>query len=130
LFDDDQAFVFDDPGFHLLLLAGLQGAFILSLFAHALNGIHDVTLLRQKGVAQINCPPDVVSQTLYHFGQSGQSLDARIPRFFRHRIGELFVLQRFILLQPPLEQDDFQRIGGCCQDLSQQRVRIESDWRY
>ncbi len=130
LFDYDDALVFDDLGFHLLLLGGFQSAFFLGLLAHALNGIHDVALLCQKGVAEISGPLNVVSQPLYHFGQSRQSLDARIPRLFRHRIGERFVFQIVIFFQPLLELDDFERISGCSQDLGEQRVWIKGNGRY
>src|SRR5277367_6500785 len=51
LFDDNYTLALNDFGFHLLLLGRFQIASILSLFAHALNGIHHVVLLRQERVA-------------------------------------------------------------------------------
>jgi hypothetical protein len=70
LFNHDDALAFDDSGFDLLLFGGLQSTFVLSLLAHALNSIHDIAFLRQKCVAQVNGPLDVVSQALHHFRQS------------------------------------------------------------
>ena len=68
-------------------------------------------------------------QPFHHVRQTGQSLDAWIPGLFRHRVGECLVLQILVLLQPLLEQDDFQRIRGCGQDLGQQRVWIKRNRR-
>jgi hypothetical protein len=130
LFDDNYAFVFDDPGFHLLLFGGSQSTLVLRLLAHALHGIHNVALLREKGVAQIHSPLNVVAQTLYHVGQSRQRLYTWVPGLFRHRIGQLFVFQALVHIQPPLEKDDFERIRGCSQKLCQKGIRIEGNWRY
>jgi hypothetical protein len=130
LLDDDDALVLDDSGFHLLLFGGLQTTLVLSPLAHPLNGIHDVALLRQKGIAQVNRPLDVVSQALYHVRKGRQSLDTRIPRLFRHRIREGLIFQVLVAIQPPLEQNDFQRIRGRGQYLGQQRVWIQGNRRY
>jgi hypothetical protein len=43
-------------------LSGVQSALVLSLPAHALNGIHQFALLRQEGVAEIRSPLNVISQ--------------------------------------------------------------------
>ena len=51
LLDHDHTLVLDGLGFHLLLLSRLQIALILGFLAHALHGIHDVALLRQKRIA-------------------------------------------------------------------------------
>jgi hypothetical protein len=45
-----------------LLLSGLQGALVLRLPAHPLNGIHQLALLRQEGIAEISSPLNVVSE--------------------------------------------------------------------
>jgi hypothetical protein len=51
LLDHDYTLVLDGLGFHLLLFSRLQIALILGFLAHALHGIHDVALLRQKRIA-------------------------------------------------------------------------------
>jgi len=130
LFDHDHGLAFDDLGFHLLLLVRFQVAFILSLLAHALHGIHHVALLRQERVAQIGGPLDVVCQALYHVGQTSQGLDAWIPRLLRRSIGERFVLQSRVLRKPLLELDDLEGIRGCRQHLGQQRVWIKGNGRH
>jgi hypothetical protein len=40
----------------------VQSALALSLPAHALNGIHQIALLRQKGIAEIGSPLKVICQ--------------------------------------------------------------------
>ncbi len=80
LFHDDYAFVLDNPGFDLLLLGGFQIAGVLCLLAHTLDGIHHIGLLRQECIAQIRRPLNIVCEALYHFGQTGQGLNAGIPR--------------------------------------------------
>jgi hypothetical protein len=130
LFDYDDGFAFNDLGFDLLLLGCFQRPLIVSFLAHTLNGVHNIALLRQEGVAEISRPLDVISQPLYHGGQSGQGLDARIPGLFRHCIGKFLILQIRILFEPSLEKDDFERICRSRKYLSQQRVWIERNRRY
>jgi hypothetical protein len=105
--------------FHFLLRSRLQSAFVLCLAAHALNRIHQIALLRQKGVAQIRGPLNVVSQQFHEVRCSSQSLDAGVPGFFCRCVRELLILQVLILLQPPLQKDDFDRIRGGRQNLRQ-----------
>jgi hypothetical protein len=64
LLDDNRALVFDDLGLYFLLFTRLQIASTLSLLTHALNCIHHIGLLRQKCVAEIRCPLNIVSQPL------------------------------------------------------------------
>jgi hypothetical protein len=45
----------------------VQSTLLLSLPAHALNGIHQLGLLRQKGIAEIRSPLDVTSQEFHDF---------------------------------------------------------------
>jgi hypothetical protein len=130
LFDHDYALVFYDLCFHFLLLGGLQSAFVLCFPTHALNSVHDVALLCQKGVAEISGPLNVVCQPFGDFGQSRESLNARIPGLFRHCISKRFILQILILFKPLLKQDDLERIRGCSQSLGEQGVWIKRNWRY
>jgi hypothetical protein len=124
LFDNDDALVFDDLGFHFLLFVGLQVPFFLSLFAHPLNCSHDVALLRQKRIAKVCRPLDVVRQALHHIGHNSHRLNAWVPRLFRHSVGQSLILQGLVLLQKLLKLDEFERIGGSCEGLSQQPVWI------
>jgi hypothetical protein len=82
LFDYHHALVLNDSGFHLLLRGGLQSAFVHCLRAHALNGCHDVALLRQERVTKIRRPLNVISQPLHDVWKRRQSLDTRIPELF------------------------------------------------
>jgi hypothetical protein len=58
----DHALVFDNSGIHCLLLSGVQSALVLCLPAHALNGIHQLALLRQEGIAEISSPLKIICQ--------------------------------------------------------------------
>jgi hypothetical protein len=124
LFDNDDALAFDDLGFDRLLFVRFQIASVLGLLTHALNCVHDVALLRKKCVSKIRGPLDIVCKTVHHIRQSGQCLDAWVPRLLCHRIGQGLVLQRLVLLEPLLQLDDFERIRGSGKSLSQQRVGI------
>jgi hypothetical protein len=59
-FDDDNALLFDHFRFYDLLRSSLERSFFLGFSAHALNRIHHVGLLRQKGVAQIGGPLNIL----------------------------------------------------------------------
>jgi len=62
------------------------------LFAHALDRIHHIALLRQKRVAQICGPLKVVRESLDHLWKACQGLNAWIPGLLRNRISERLVL--------------------------------------
>jgi hypothetical protein len=60
LFHNNDTLAFDNLGFDLLLLIRFQVALVLSLLAHPLYRIHYIALLRQKRVAEIGRPLDIV----------------------------------------------------------------------
>lgn len=60
LFDDNDGLVLYDLRLHFHLLSGFQISRIFCFCPHALDCIHDVGLLRQKSVAQIRRPLDVI----------------------------------------------------------------------
>ena len=62
---DNYTLVFNYSRFHGLLLSGVQSALALRLPAHALNGIHQIALLRQEGIAEIGSPLKVISQQFH-----------------------------------------------------------------
>jgi hypothetical protein len=68
LLDHDDAFAFNDRRFHLLLLIGFQIARVLGLLAHALYGIHHISLLRQKGITKIGSPLNVIREAIDNIG--------------------------------------------------------------
>jgi hypothetical protein len=128
LLDHDDALVFDDFGFYLLLLGRFQIAFLLSLFTHTLDGIHNVGLLSEKYVAEVSSPLDVVGEALDDVGEGCEGLDAWIPGLLSDGVSESFVLQGGILFQPLMELNDLKGISGGGQRLGEQRVGIESNW--
>jgi hypothetical protein len=129
LLDHDDTFVFDDLGFYLLLLGRFQISFVLSFLAHSLDCIHDLSLLSEKCVAEVSGPLDVVGESLDDIGEGGESLNAWVPRLLGDGVGECFVLQRGVLLEPLEELNDFERIGGRGEGLGEEWIGIESDGR-
>src|SRR5262249_7257454 len=125
LLDDNYTLVLDYLGFNLLLLGGLQRAFICCFLAHTLNGVHYFILLCQEGVSQIICPLDVVGQLLHGITEGSHGLNAWVPVLFHDGISQGFVLEIFILLQKLLKRDNLQRIGAGDQCLAEQRIGIE-----
>jgi hypothetical protein len=123
LFDDDRALAFNDLCLYFLLLTRLQIAGFLSLLAHTLNCFHYIGLLRQKRIAEIRRPLDIVSQALDQVGQSGQRLDAWVPGLLGHSISESFIFQPRILRKPLLELNNLKRIRGGGKGLGQHRIR-------
>jgi hypothetical protein len=92
LLNNDYLFVLNRLGFYFHLFVRFQ-SLVLGLLPHALDGIHNVALLRQEGVAEIGGPLNVVAQAFHHIGEGGHSLDAWIPRLFRDGIRQGLVFQ-------------------------------------
>ena len=65
LLDDDHSLVLNDLCLNRLLRVGLQGSCALRFLAHSLNGVHYVALLREKSVAQVCRPLNVIRQPLH-----------------------------------------------------------------
>jgi hypothetical protein len=82
LFDHNDLLARNRLGLNVHLLVVLQRSSALSFRSHALNGIHYVTLLRQKGVAQIGGPLNVICQEFDDIWQRRHRLNAWIPRLF------------------------------------------------
>ena len=87
LFDHNDLLALNHLRFDFLLLIRLQRTFALGFRAHALDGIHHVFLLSEKGVTQIGSPLNVVGQALHHVGECGHGLNARVPGLFLNRLG-------------------------------------------
>jgi len=60
--NNNHAPVINYAGFHFLLFGRVQNTLALRLLTHALNGIHQLALLRQEGVTEIGSPLNVVAQ--------------------------------------------------------------------
>ena len=129
LLNYNNAFRFNDLRFDLHLFGRFQIAVIFGFEAHALDRVHHVRLLRQKRIAQIGGPLDVFHHLRDDVRQPCQPLDAGIPVFLCDCVGERLVFQVLVLGYPLLELDQLQRIGGCGQNLRQQRVGVQRDGR-
>jgi hypothetical protein len=86
-------------------------------------------LLRQERVSQVSCPLDVACHTLHNVGKLYERLDAWVPRLLCHCVRQRFALQILILIHPLLQLDNFKRISGSGERLSQKWVRIKSNRR-
>jgi hypothetical protein len=122
LFDDDRALVVDHLGLYFLLFTRLQIAGSFGLLTHALDCIHYIGLLRQKRIAEIGCPLDIVSEALDQVGQSGKRLNAWVPWLFGDGIGECLVFQAWVLRKPLLELNNLEWIGRGGKGLGQHRI--------
>ena len=93
LFNHVDVPAFNQLCFYHLFRRGFQIAGALCLDAHALHGLHHIRFLRQKGVAELSRPLDVVCQALDDVRERGHRLDARIPWLLGDLLGkELLVL--------------------------------------
>jgi len=111
LFDHDHTLILDHPRLYLLLLSRFQIAVVVSLFAHALHGIHHIALLRQESVAQICGPLNIVCHALHHIGQTCHRLNTWVPGLFSDRVGQCFVFLFRVLQKPLLKLNEFEGIG-------------------
>ena len=125
----DDILVLNNCGFNLLLFVRREGALFLGFGAHTLNRIHHVALLRQESISQVRGPLDVVRQLFHQIGKHRHGLYARIPVLLHRGICQRLVLETFVLRQPLLELNDFERIGGGHQRLAEQRIGIKGDRR-
>jgi hypothetical protein len=112
LLNYDNRLIFYNFGLDLHLLIGLEISRFFCFRAHALHGVHDVTLLREEGVTEVCGPLNVVSQELHHVGQSGHGLNTWVPRLLAYGVDESLVLYVFIFCQPLMKLNDFQWICG------------------
>jgi hypothetical protein len=82
LFDHDHLLIRNGLCFDVLLLVVGQRSTALRFCAHALNGVHHIALLRQKRIAEIRGPLNIIRQTFHYVGQRSHCLNARIPGLF------------------------------------------------
>ncbi len=120
---------FDETGgyYYALLRGGDENVRLLSLQAHRLDGVHDVSGLVVIGVAKLRGPGVVFRQIVEDGGKLNETLYSRIPV---HGVGAGSPLIRreiHILVEPGIGGRDLVGIGRSGQDLSDQGVRIESD---
>jgi hypothetical protein len=81
-------------------------------------------LLRQERVSQIRRPLDIAGHTLYHVWKLYHCLYARVPRLLCHCVRQRFAFQILVPIHPLLKLDNFKRISGSSERLSQELVGI------
>ncbi len=106
---------------HLLLRRGLQVADVVSRRAQALDGIHHVRLLIEKGLSQLSRPIQIIIHPFQHIWVSGQRLDAGVPGLLVNLIGVAAAADITV------GQHDLGGQGGRRQDLGNQRVGIKGN---
>ena len=113
MFDHNDLLALNRLGLDIHLLIVLQRASTLSFSSHALNRIHDVSLLCQEDVTQIGGPLNVFCEKLDDIRQRRHCLDARIPRLFLNFARQLILVfcEPRILFQELLELNNLQRIS-------------------
>jgi hypothetical protein len=95
--------------------------------AQALDGIHQVLLLAQEGVAELLRPVELVIHHGEHLREEDERFHAVVPRLRSQRVIERTALQIRVGLDEARRLDDLERICGGHQDLRQQGVWIEGD---
>jgi hypothetical protein len=119
----------DKAGFHhhALLRSRHQHLRILRLQPHRLDGVHHVTGLVVIGVAELRRPGAVFRQIVERGWEFDETLNGRIPIHGVRPCGALIRGQIHVLVKPGIGRGDLVRIRRGGQDLSHQRIRIESD---
>ena len=112
---------------HGLLRRGGERSLSLGPRAQPLDGIHQVLLLAQEGVAELLRPVEPVVHHGEHLREKDERLHAVVPRLRPQRVIEGPALQARVGLDKARRLDHFERIGGGHQDLRQQGVGIEGD---
>jgi hypothetical protein len=124
----------NDNGFILrrdgLLRSGFQITGGLCLGAHELDRVQHFGLLTLIGIAERGGPGKI----LIHVGKDGGKLRERfhagVPIFLVHFGGQVGTFQVGIVFEEMLSVFDFAGIGGAGQDLSDQRIGVQSDGRH
>ena len=117
----------DRLGLHDRLGAGFKISCAMSLRTHALHCVHHVGLLGKERISHVRRPLDVARHPLNHVWKFYQRLDAWVPRLLCHCVRQRFAFQILVSIHPLLKLDNFKRIRGSSERLSQERIWIESD---
>jgi hypothetical protein len=130
LLNHDHALVLGSLGFHSLLLVRLQLSGISRPDAHSLHGVHQVALLREKGVADLIRPFDVLGHVPDDIGERRHGLHTGIPPLLLYCLGDIRRFQVLVLFEPLAEFDDLQGISRSNQNLAEEVIGIQRDRRY
>jgi hypothetical protein len=95
---------------HLLLFRGLQVALRLRLSTESLDGVHDVLLLRQKRVAQLQGHVELLAHRAKDLGKVHQRFHTRVPVLRLQGLGKRLAFQGLIGLYPPISLHNLQGI--------------------
>ncbi len=124
--DDDRIVLVDDD---LLRLVGLEIAHGLGRGAQVLDGIEQVRLLDDEGVAQVLRPGHVVGHAPQDRGKGHQRLDAGVPGLALDGVQDVLGGDVRVVVQPAVGHHNFERLGRGDQNLHHERVGIERDRR-
>ena len=108
---------------HGLFGGGLQSASHLRLGAERLNGLHELALLGQERLPQLNGPRQIIAHLLRHSRDSGQGFHVGIPRLGID-LGEVVGI-----LDQAGREHDLNGINGRWQQRGEEWIRVERDGR-
>jgi hypothetical protein len=113
---------------HTLLRSRNQRVRLLRLQPHGLDSVHDVSGLVVIGIAQLRRPGGVFRKIVKHGGKRCEAFNGRVPIHGVRSRGALIGGQIHVLVQPRVRRGNLVGIRGTRQYLSDQRVRVESNW--
>jgi hypothetical protein len=114
-----------------LLLGCLELPGRLCRLTQPLDRLHHVLFLCEHGVTEFLGPIELFTHVVQNIGKWHQRFDAGVPRLVLKCRVQLIALELRVcgVLDPPIRFHDFERIGGCHEDLRQQIIGIKSDRR-
>jgi hypothetical protein len=98
--------------------------------AHLLDRVHHVGLLREECVPKLGGPADILVQLRQRIRNCHQRLHAWIPGLLPRGVHERLAAEVLVPLQPLVCFHDLKRIGAGDQQLTQQRIGVESNRRH
>ena len=113
------------PPDHVQLLGALQMAGSVGLLAQLLDGLHYVRFLGEERFAQVFGPLAILVHHRQYLRERRQGFDARVPVLVVHRPDSVIARKARMVPGPASGLGHLERIGGCHQNLRQQRIGIE-----
>ena len=95
----------------------------------SLNAGKDNVAIGGKGLTDERRPLDLLRHSRYHLGKERQRDEARFESLFQRGVLKLGAFHLLVGFQPHVERRDRSGIPGAQQDLREQLVRVEGDWR-
>src|SRR5437867_128950 len=114
---------------HADLVGRLEVADLIRLLTQVLDRVHHQCLLGEKRIAEPFRPAQLLVHHLEDLGKRNERFDAGIPSILFDRPHGFVAFEVGIGSGPTRGLDDLERIRRGHQNLRQQRVRVQRDWR-